>query len=92
MESEVKTAALCPGSGGSVIETALEKEAQVLITGDIGHHPGVDAAARGMAVIDAGHYGMEHIFISHMAEALQERLGDWITIIQAPPAWPAALL
>ena len=67
MEKEVKRAALCPGSGSSVIEQAVLAGADVLITGDIGHHPGIDAAARGLAVIDGGHYGLEHIFIQHMA-------------------------
>ena len=46
-----------------MIEAALSAGAQVLVTGDIGHHAGIDAVARGMAVIDAGHYGLEHIFI-----------------------------
>ena len=50
--------ALCPGSGKSVIGDALKAKAQVLITGDIDHHEGIDAAARGLAIIDAGHYGL----------------------------------
>ena len=74
MDKEVKRAALCPGSGSSVIEQAVLAGADVLITGDIGHHPGIDAAARELAVIDGGHYGLEHIFIQHMAEVLREKL------------------
>lgn len=92
MEQEVKTAALCPGSGSSVIEEAISSGAEVLITGDIGHHPGIDAAARGLAVIDGGHYGMEHIFIQHMAAVLEEKFQGEVTLIQADPAWPAVLL
>ena len=56
--------ALCPGAGGSVIEEAIHAGAKALVTGDISHHQGIDAAARNMAVIDAGHYGMEHILSS----------------------------
>lgn len=92
MEKEVKTAALCPGSGASVIEEAISAGADVLITGDIGHHPGIDAAARGLAVIDAGHYGMEHIFIHHMAEVLAEKLKGEAELVLAAPAWPAVLV
>lgn len=63
MDMEVEKVALCPGAGGSVIEEAIHAGAKALVTGDISHHQGIDAAARNMAVIDAGHYGMEHIFI-----------------------------
>lgn len=45
------TAAVCPGSGGSTIQAALEKGAQALITGDIGHHAGIDAAAQGLMTL-----------------------------------------
>lgn len=58
--------AVVPGSGKGFIGQALEKKADVLITGDIGHHEGIDANAQDMAVIDAGHYGIEHIYISDM--------------------------
>lgn len=72
----VKRAALCPGSGKSVIGAALEKGADVLITGDIGHHEGIDAAAQGLMIIDAGHYGMEHIFMEDMTEYLKRRIPE----------------
>ena len=91
-EIKLSRAAVCPGSGGSEIEAALVAGAQVLITGDISHHTGIDAAARGMAVIDAGHYGLEHIFISYMEAYLKEHLGDAPELRTAPPAWPAVLL
>ncbi|MCI8282760.1 MAG: Nif3-like dinuclear metal center hexameric protein [Lachnospiraceae bacterium] len=70
----VSKAAVCPGSGKSVIEDAKKAGAQVLITGDIDHHEGIDAAAQGMAVIDAGHYGLEKMFIPYMKEYLESRL------------------
>ncbi len=73
MEKKVSRAAICPGSGKSVIDTALQKGAEVLITGDIDHHEGIDAVARDMAVIDAGHYGLEHIYIDDMYKFLTRR-------------------
>lgn len=63
----VSRAAISPGSGKSMVKAALEKKAQVLISGDFGHHDGIDAVERGLAVIDAGHYGLEHIFVGQMA-------------------------
>ena len=46
------------------------------MTGDIGHHDGLDAVDQGMAVIDAGHYGIEHIFVPEMAQELREAFPD----------------
>jgi len=61
-------AAVCPGSGKSCIEDAIRQGADVLITGDIDHHEGLDAVERGLAIIDAGHYGLEKIFVPYMME------------------------
>ncbi len=83
----VERIAICPGSGKSVIGEALNKQADVLITGDIGHHEGIDAAAQGMAVIDAGHYGLEHIFVEDMKDYLGKKL-EGVQIITAPVCHP----
>lgn len=92
LDTLVTRAAVCPGAGGSEIEGALAAGAQVLVTGDISHHQGIDAAARGMAVIDGGHYGLEHMFISFMETYLKERLGPDISLMGAPVSWPAVLI
>ena len=84
----VVRAAVCPGSGGSTIQAALEKGAQALITGDIGHHAGIDAAAQGLMIIDAGHYGLEHIFIAFMAEYCKNQIDGEAKIIQMPLKFP----
>ena len=47
------------------------------MTGDIGHHEGIDAYARGMAIIDAGHYGLEHIFTGDMAASAGNISRKW---------------
>lgn len=68
----IKRMAVSPGSGKSVIGTAISKRADVLVTGDIDHHEGIDAVAQGLAIIDAGHYGTEYIFISDMERFCRE--------------------
>lgn len=73
-EKKVKRAAICPGSGGSDVKYALLAGADVYITGDIDHHTGIDAVAQGMAVIDAGHYGVEQIFIEFMADYIRRHI------------------
>jgi len=63
LEDPVRRIAISPGSGKHMIEPAIQKNADVLITGDIDHHEGIDAVARGVRIIDAGHYGIEYIFM-----------------------------
>lgn len=67
----VEKIAICPGSGKSVINEAVQKKADCLITGDIGHHEGLDANEMGLTILDASHYGLEHIFMHIMYEYLK---------------------
>lgn len=69
----IMRAAICPGSGKSFIKNAVEAGAGVYITGDIDHHDGLDAVEQGLCIIDAGHYGLEHIFVSYMKNYLTKR-------------------
>ena len=62
-EAGVSLAALSPGAGKSMTGAALLAGAEVLITGDIDHHTGIDMWDMGLPIIDAGHYGIEHIYI-----------------------------
>lgn len=73
---EVSRVAICPGSGKSLIGEALAKGAKLLITGDIGHHEAIDGVAQGLTIIDAGHYGLEHIFIPYMEDYLKRSCRD----------------
>ena len=70
----MKRVAISPGSGKHMSDMALDKNADVFITGDIDHHEGIDAVAQGMAIIDAGHYGLEHIFVDDITSYLRENL------------------
>ena len=75
-DKTVEKIAICPGSGKSVIAIAAEKQADCLITGDIGHHEGLDALEMGLNIIDASHYGLEHIFMHIMYEYLKDYCMD----------------
>lgn len=74
LDKTVTRMAICPGSGKSFVKAAIAKGADVYVTGDIGHHDGIDALAQNLAVIDAGHYGIEHIFIQDMEKYLKNNL------------------
>lgn len=87
-EHMVKRAAIVPGSGGVEIPYALDSGAEVMITGDIDHHEGLDAVAQGLYIIDAGHFGLEHIFTDFMEAFLEKRLDGIVGIKKAQEAAP----
>lgn len=81
LDKRIKVAAISPGSGKKMSGKALSGGADVLITGDIDHHEGIDSVAQGMAVIDAGHYGIEKIFVSYMKEYLLSEMPEMTVTI-----------
>ncbi len=83
-DMQITTAAISPGSGKSMIGAALAKKADVLITGDIDHHDGIDALERGMAVIDAGHFGLEQIFVPYMEDYIKKHMEGIVVSVQQP--------
>ena len=74
---KIRRVALVGGSGGSMVPTASERGADLLITGDVGHHDALEAHTRGLAVIDAGHFYTEKaalaLFASRVKGLLEER-------------------
>lgn len=88
-DMDIEIAAISPGSGKSMIEPALAKGADLLITGDIDHHDGIDALERGMAVMDAGHFGLEQIFVPYMKEYIKREMPEVEVYVQKPesPFW-----
>lgn len=87
-EKRIRRAAVCPGTGGGTLQEAIKSGADVYITGDIGHHEGIDAVAQGMSVIDAGHYGIEHIFVDFMADYLERRLRGQVRAVKEKTVFP----
>ena len=87
----IRRVAVSGGSGRSVVSLAVEKGAEVLITGDIDHHTGIDALACGLHIIDAGHYGTEHCFIHDAAERLRAACPG-LTVIEADQKEPFFIL
>lgn len=72
LEMPVEVVAICPGSGKSVIHDVEEKKVDVFVTGDVDHHMGIDFCAQGIGVIDAGHYGIEKIFVPYMKDYIKQ--------------------
>ncbi|MBT8215087.1 MAG: Nif3-like dinuclear metal center hexameric protein [Acidimicrobiia bacterium] len=72
----VESVAVVPGSGSAFIGAAAPI-ADVLVTGDVGHHRARDSVSRGLAVVDPGHAeterpGMRALYaaVSEMTDAI----------------------
>lgn len=75
-ERKVLRVGVSSGAGKSAVNDALRKHADVLITGDLDYHTAIDADARGLAMIDAGHYGTEFTYISFMEKYVKEKFPE----------------
>ncbi len=72
-----KKIALCGGSGGSLIDHALQKGADLFISGDFRYHDLKQAESSQLALIDAGHDATEWPGMLYLQQYLERRLqGD----------------
>ncbi|XP_051479628.1 NIF3-like protein 1 isoform X1 [Apus apus] len=78
LESPVKKAALCAGSGSSVLKGM---EADLYLTGEMSHHDILDAVANGISVILCEHSNTERGFLSELRDMLAIQLQNRINII-----------
>ena len=72
-DKPVSRAAICTGSGASLIGKVLESGSEVFITGDIKYHDAKLAEESGLALIDVGHYASEKLILKPIAERLESK-------------------
>ena len=70
----VREVAVCGGSGGDLVGPARAAGADLLVTGEVGHHRAREAEFMDLAVIEAGHYATEAPVVPVLAARLSEAL------------------
>lgn len=70
----VRTVALGTGACAFLIRQLAPPQVDCLVTGDVTYHLAVEAKAKGLGVIDAGHWATEVGIAKPLAEALAKRL------------------
>lgn len=68
LDAPVRRVAACAGAGDALIAVALAAGADCYVTGDLRHHPVLDARSQGLAMIDAGHGAVEQAAMRTVAE------------------------
>lgn len=66
----VETAAVCTGSGASLVEEFILSGADVFITGDMKYHEARQIEQAGLGVIDVGHFASEHMVVELLVQRL----------------------
>lgn len=88
IEKPISRVAISQGAGGSMIKFALKEKADLLVTGDIDHHEGIDAIQQGLAIIDAGHYETEKYSLGMIEEMMKQRFKEHVEVIIADQQAP----
>lgn len=79
----IHTIGMCTGAGADLMDLAIDNGCQLFVTGDVKYHDAQNAKAKGIAVIDAGHYGTEKTFAENFADKLRMSTGDKIEVIES---------
>jgi dinuclear metal center YbgI/SA1388 family protein len=82
-DREVRTIAVCGGSGSDLAATAAAAGADVLLTSDLKHHRSSESLADfGIALVDAAHWATEQPWVVAAADFLAADLGDAGTTVE----------
>ncbi len=88
----VRQVAVCAGSATDLIPEVLEAGADVFVTGELKMSAFLEAEHRGLAVIAAGHFHTEKIFIKAVAGQLKPLLPDRVKLMLDDPCPPATIV
>ena len=72
----VKKAAVCTGSGSSLLSDFFASGAQVYISGDMRYHDARDVEAANLGVIDIGHFSSECFVAQDFAAQINDRFKE----------------
>lgn len=84
----VSMTAIACGSGASLLDMALAAGCDSLVTGEATFHNCLEAQARGVGLVLAGHYASERFGVASLADYLTDQLADvavWASAMEADP-------
>ena len=68
----ITRAAVCTGSGSSLVNVFLKSDAQVYISGDLRYHDARDVESADLGMIDIGHFPSEYLMVEVLVERLKQ--------------------
>ncbi len=76
VKDEIKTVAICGGSGSFLIESARRKRADIYITSDLKYHEFFDANNE-LIIADIGHWESEQYTVNLLYENIKEKFSKF---------------
>ena len=76
LDKIVEKVAVCGGAGSSLIEDAINKTCDLIITGDVKYHEGMDMSNKGIIIADVGHFASENHIIFKLAREIEQITGE----------------
>jgi len=72
----VTRAAVCTGSGASLMKNFYKSGADVFISGELKYHDAQAALEKGRGLVDAGHFGTEHFVCTLLTRLLKAKIKE----------------
>lgn len=79
---------VCAGSGGDLLEVAIERGCDAFLTGELSHHRVLDAVSRGLSILLVGHTESERGYLPTLAKRLKQEcpgLETLVSKVDRPP-------
>ncbi len=73
---DIKTVAVCGGSGGSMLFDVIKKGADAYVTGEAKHHELLDAKNEGITLVVAGHFETENVIVKNLCEKISKEFPE----------------
>lgn len=73
--SSFRRIAICTGSGSSLIEEAVQNQADLFITGDVKYHQAIEAKRQNLAIADVGHFYSEVSSVTILKQRFDQMFG-----------------
>jgi putative NIF3 family GTP cyclohydrolase 1 type 2 len=72
VKSQIKTVAICGGSGSFLLNDAIRQQADIFITGDFKYHQFFDADGK-IIIADIGHFESEQFTIDLLTDYIRQK-------------------
>ena len=67
---DIKTVAVCSGSGGSMLSAVIDAKCDAFVTSDVKHSQFISAFDNNLAIFDCGHFNTEDIIVEPLKNTL----------------------
>ena len=80
-KNRIARVAVCGGAGMSLLDDAIAAGADAFVTGELRHHEALDAKARGVTVVAAGHFETERPSMKALQETIRRAFPQLNTVL-----------